>query len=101
MSTEEVQDKRDNAKLLLQAMMTLFLACIVAMNGWALNKIVSLDRDTAVNTKWIEAFSGEGPRFTANDFAREQSITLRLIDDLDSDLDDLRVRVRDLERNNK
>lgn len=80
--------------ILIALLNSVLVPVIFSMSG----KISQLQTSQAKTEAFVESFTREGPRFTENDFVREQSITLRILESQGKSLDDHETRIRQLER---
>lgn len=90
-------EKQRAAGIVLQTVMSVLLGILVAINAYALKEVGDLGKQVVSNTVKIDSFIGEGPRFTSNDYEREAAVLIRILEDMDEDVQYLKDRVDRLE----
>jgi hypothetical protein len=119
----EAETRKSDAKLILQAMMTVFLASITGLNGWALMEVSKLGKQVAQNTSrldqfeatgtpnlaaqvirnasMIQEFAASGPRYSRYDAEKDFGVLTDLLEKQGKVIDDHEGRIRVLEKKDR
>lgn len=89
---------QDTLKTAMQVIMTVLLAILVGINGWALHELNTLGKQVMVNTTRLDEYSSAGPRYSRYDAEKDLGVITKLLEAQDKVVDDHEGRIRILER---
>lgn len=96
---QEDHNQRELVRTLMAVVSTLCLVLLVPLNAWALNRLVELGERQGRLEERFNSFVGPGPRYTADDAARDLGVLTRVLEAQGQDIDDLETRIRKFESN--